>query len=209
MTSIETEQICLFDMDGTLFDYEGTMRADLTKLRGPNEPDPMTMNIWDEDAYPWLTARMHLIKMVPGWWRKLPKLKEGWEIYNIVKKIGFQTQILTKGPSSKPHVWSEKVRCIRKHFAKEEISSINITEDKKGQYGRVLVDDFGPYMDKWLKHRCRGLGIMPVNTNNKDYKHENVVKYDGSTDSLAEVFRALRAAYRRAPKQHWQEALEK
>ena len=206
---MQSEQICLFDMDGTLFDYEGQMRADLVKLRSPNEPDPMTINIWDEAAYPWLTARMHLIKMVPGWWRKLPKLKAGWEVYSIAKKIGFQTQILTKGPSSKPHVWSEKVRCIRKHFTKDEIKSINITEDKSGQYGRVLVDDFGPYMKAWLKGHCRGLGIMPVNSNNTDFVHEDVIKYDGSPDSLAEVFTALRAAYRRAPKQHWKEALEK
>ena len=210
--NIEHNKIALFDMDGTLFDYEGQLRQDLSKLAWPNEPNYLDLNVNVlelEHTESYLKARIDLIKSKPGWWRDLPKLNDGWRIFKMAKEIGFHCQILTKGPSSRPYVWQEKVECIRKHFAPGEVESINITEDKSIHYGRVLVDDFPNYMDSWMYHRCRGLGIMPANINNMDYQHPNVLRVN-MKDMYDDwgVYEALVAAFKRGPKEHWKNKLE-
>jgi len=205
-------RIALFDMDGTLFDYDGQMKFDLHKLRSPDEPNPMLMeDLW---AYtkqcPYLKERMELIKQVPGWWKGLPKLKLGWDIYHLANSMGFCCHILTKGPRSKSRAWAEKVECINEHFGEDmpiDIVSGESSEgsNKKHRYGRVLVDDFPDYMLGWLKHRKRGLGIMPEQPCNAGFKHPNVVKYDGTDITMVDC--ALRAAYGREPNQHWKDCL--
>lgn len=208
MTNIETNKIALFDMDGTLFNYEYQMRESLSWLKSPSEPNPYEINVWDEEKYPWLTERMELIKKVPGWWANLPILKIGWDVYHIAKKIGFDIHTLTKGPSSKPHAWAEKVECLRARFIEGDVT-IHITEDKSVHYGRVLVDDYPKYIEGWLKHRCRGLVIMPVNDNNKDFRHENVIPaIPYNEENLEEIRIALQAAFDRSPKEHWKDMLK-
>lgn len=215
------QPICNFDLDGTLFDFHGQLLRDLKAIQSPGEPD--IVDLFD-DHQPWLKARMNLIKGRPGWWRDLPKLELGWEVYRMADKIGFKMQILTKGPRSdgrNPEVythhavaWGEKVQCIDKHFGPNV--AINIVcqgkqgiygKDKQGVYGRVLVEDYPEYLDGWLEYRPRGLGIIIHNQSNANYKHPNVVRYDGSSDSIREVRSALQAAYDRSPKQHWRELI--
>lgn len=206
-----THKIALFDMDQTLFDYEGQLRRDLALLRSPGEIDPVTLeNLWNIDE-PWIKARMNLIKMYPGWWRNLPRLQIGWTVLEMCRQIGFKIQILTKGPDHKPHVWAEKVECVR---ACEELqnSIIHITGDDecghgKGQvYGTVLVDDYPKYITAWLKFRKRGLVIMPLNNYNREFYHPNVIAFDGC-DSCDTVKKALQAAYARKEKQYWRDLL--
>lgn len=192
-------KIALIDMDGTLFDYEGQLRKDLAALMSPEEKMPD--DLWDE-SLTWIKERMNLIKRVPGWWRNLPKFQLGWDVYEEIDEIGFCCQILTKGPLSKSRAWMEKVDCIQDHFGDDVIPNI-VGESKGGSYGRVLVDDYVPYVEDWLKYRSRGLVIMPAHDYNKDFRHENVIRYDGS--NLLEVSHALQAAYDRKPEQHWKE----
>jgi 5'-nucleotidase len=66
-------------------------------------------------------------------------------------------------------------------------------------YGTFLYDDYLPYMEAWLKHRPRGLGIMPVTRSNRDFRHPQVVKWDGT--NFDEVKRALTAAYARGSRE--------
>lgn len=47
-------------------------------------------------------------------------------------------------------------------------------------YGAILVDDWPEYVERWLKHRPRGLVVMPASSNNVGYNHPNVIRYDGS-----------------------------
>ena len=130
----------------------------------------------------------------------------GWDIYQVAVKIGFCCKILTKGPRSKSRAWAEKVDCIDKHFGPEMPIDI-VGEDKAGTYGRVLVDDYPPYLDKWLKHRKRGLAIMPAHNYNEDYTHPNVIRYNGSAESFSLVGLALQAAYDRGPDEDWKDRL--
>jgi hypothetical protein len=202
--------IALFDMDGALFDYEGQMKLDLFKIMNPgaDAPNPMyTENLWDlAKQYPYLEARMELIKSVPGWWFNLPKLQLGWDILKVAQITGFCCHILTKGPRSKSRAWAEKVDCITHHLGEDFPIDI-VGKDKDNRYGRVLVDDYPKYMLGWLEHRTRGLGIMPKQSVNEGFEHPNVIIYDGSEESMTKIRQHLRAAYNREPKQHWKDLL--
>lgn len=180
-----TEMVGLFDMDGTLFDYDGQLRRDLETLMSPNEEMPE--NIFDE-SIPWIKARMHLIKSQPGWWRDLPKFQLGWDVYEAAIELGFCIDILTKGPRSKPQAWAEKVECIMRHFPEEVVPNI-VGKTKKRYYGAFLCDDYPPYVEDWLKHRPRGLAIMPAHHYNEKFSHPNVIRYDGT--NLNQVREAL------------------
>jgi len=199
-------RVALFDMDGTLFDHNGSLKESLLKVT-PEEWHDYIGNCDDlhkfEDTGEWAKNLADLIRTSPGWWRNLPRWEPGWQIYEVVKTIGFCCKVLTKGPRSKPIAWMEKVQCIHDHFGDEMPIDI-VGKHKGGTYGRVLVDDFPDYLEKWLKHRPRGLAIMPAHSYNSHFTHENVIRY---TDNLEEVTAALQAAYDREEKQHWKELL--
>jgi len=202
-------KLALFDMDGTLFDYDGQMKKDLIALASYNE-FPSTTAIQDGDlwkltkVHPHLGARIELIRKQPGWWRDLPKFQLGWDVYQVAEDLGFCTKILTKGPRSKSVAWAEKVECIDRHFG-ESVPIDIVGKDKKGTYGRVLVDDYPEYVLGWLKYRKRGLAILPKQPVNEGFEHPNAIVYDGN--NLHKVIDALTAAYNRESKQHWKDLL--
>lgn len=204
---IRVKRIALFDMDGTLFDHNNTLKNDLLKLTG-NEEEIKLINeskdFHELESIPYMKARINLIRMIPGWWLNLPKWQPGWDIYQIAKEIGFCCKVLTKGPRSKPLAWMEKVQCIHKHFG-DELDIDIVGKAKDGTYGRILVDDYPDYITDWLEFRPRGLVIMPAHNYNEDFKHENVIRYDGA--NLNEVKKAMYAVWRRGNKQHWKECL--
>lgn len=205
------DKTALFDMDNTLFDYEGQIKRDLAKLAAPDDPE--ITELWDNTP-PHIEARIELIKSVPGWWLNLPKFEPGWVIYRMAKDAGFKCHILTKGPGSKPHAWAEKVSCIHKHFGRDVGIDIVMKNgdgkgsDKSDRYGRVLVDDYPPYVLSWLANRPRGLAIMPAHSYNSDVKHPNVIRYTGN-DDIPEILDALCAAFIRKSGEHWSKYLIK
>lgn len=147
--------IGLIDMDGTLYDYHEKLKADLRALMSPGEVEPE--DIFSERE-PWLKARINLIKSQVGWWRDLPKLRLGWLVFSIAQELGFDIQILTKGPYSKSRAWAEKVECVQRDMGEIPVNIVG--RDKNHYYGHFLCDDYEPYMRGWLKHRPRGLGIL-------------------------------------------------
>ena len=157
--SDKIENIALFDMDGTLADYNGSMIKDLEEIKFPDETD-YTPHDWHNSRLPnYMLRRIKLISSRPEWWRSLPRIELGFEILRIAQEIGFDINILTKGPSNDSNAWKEKLEWVREHLGAVKVT---ITEDKGLVYGKVLVDDYKPYMDRWLKWRPRGLGIMPI-----------------------------------------------
>lgn len=198
----------LVDMDGTLFDHDGALRRDMLAIASPQEKEFLktVTNFHDLEGQEHYSNRIELIRKQPGWWVNLEKLEIGFTILEMIQDIGFCTKILTKGPKpwKNPGAWSEKAMCIHKHFG--DTMNIDIVgRDKGGTYGRVLVDDYPKYLTDWLKHRQRGLAIMPAHPYNEGFTHPNVIRYDGM--NYDEVRKALQAAYDRASAQHWKDLL--
>jgi hypothetical protein len=201
-------------MDGTLCDHTGALMRDLAKLQSPHEP-PIKRH--DEDEPEWAKERKRLVRSQKDWWYNLERIELGFDIYKVAREIGFQINILTKGPWTCDGAWSEKVRWVRKHL--DDDVKITISEDKSIVYGRVLVDDYVPYVVGWLNFRPRGLVVMVAQEENefyveeaekycakikssqslhnfiKAYKEERIVRYDGS--DLEGLVAKLNWAYNR------------
>ena len=181
----EIEPIALFDMDGTLCDYEKGLSEALNSIKSPNEPN-FKGHIRD-GAPEYLKARADLIRASSSWWETLPKFQLGWDILSVAKSLEFDIMILTQGPRRNPESWSGKKKWIDKHLGPD--MDITITRDKGLVYGRVLVDDYPEYAERWLSWRDRGLVIMPANEENKKYENPRVIRYNGN--NLDQVKRAM------------------
>lgn len=185
------DNIALFDLDGTLCDYDGAIRRDLEGIRGPSDPDYTS---FDENMPPYIKERIKLIRNQQGWWEKLDELKLGFDVLSLARELEFIIHILTKGPRSATNAWSEKTTWSLRHVPGAGITQ---TEDKGLVYGKLLVDDFPGYINQWLMWRPRGLVIMPGHDYNKGFEHLQVVRYDGS--NLEQVKEAMTKAKLRKP----------
>jgi hypothetical protein len=114
----------------------------------------------------------------------LERFKLGFDIYNLAVEMGFNAEVLSKGPSNAENAWTEKVKWVKRELGTDV--GINLVTTKQGKYGCVLVDDYPGYLEPWLENRPRGVGIMPAHSYNKNFKHERVVRYDGSNISEVE-----------------------
>jgi FMN phosphatase YigB (HAD superfamily) len=189
---MQAENVALFDMDGTLCDYDGQLSKDMKKLMAPGEPE-FAGDIRDAPGY--LKERADIIRASQKWWESLPRLELGWNILKAAQDNGYKVMILTQGPKSNPASWAGKKLWIDKNLGPDV--DVTITRDKGLVYGKVLVDDFPKYIERWLTWRKNGLVIMPAHESNKDYKHKQVIRYDGT--NLNEVRSAMAARLATAP----------
>ena len=181
------ENIALFDMDGTLCDFDAAMLRDLCKISDPKKVGDI--NPWDRSK-PHIAQRRYMIMKQPGWWLNLEEFALGLDIYNICRSFGFEIHVLTKGPHNSPNAWTEKVKWCKYNLHSDV--KVTITEDKGLVFGKLLVDDYPDYITRWLKWRPRGLVIMPAHRYNEDFSHPNVIRYDGLVDSKRLVKLAIR-----------------
>lgn len=197
-----SDRIALFDMDGTIADYEGKLIKDLARLG----PEPLPNDLHGHVPY-WVRNRMNLIKSREGWWRSIPRINSGLSLISLCTEIGFKVHVLTQGPLKTHNAWGEKLAWCEDHVKlRAPDYGISITRKGKGlHYGRVFVDDWPPFMLEWLRHRPRGLGLMPETNSNKDFTHSQVIKYDPKDDfnrqSYPELWKRLNEAYNRGREQ--------
>lgn len=180
--------VALIDLDNTLADYDAAMRAALQLLQSPTDP-PLPAHL--HDGTPYLDARMTLVKQRPGFWSGLKPIHLGFDVLDIIREHGFRLSILTRGPKTKPLAWAEKVQWAAEHVPDAKVT---VTTDEKSQcYGRLLFDDFPPYIEPWLKHRPRGLVLMLDQPWNRDFAHERVMRItpDFETDRLHAALREV------------------
>jgi len=198
------ENIALFDLDGSLVNYDLRMLYDLQNLMSKADQEKLlTENKTLEHLYyferpEWLKRRIKVISNQTGWWENLERLWIGIDIVELAVRIGFDIHILTKGPKSKPTVWKEKVMWCNKNIPWDH--KITITQEKGLVYGKVLFDDYPGYIKEWLKWRPRGLVIMPKRPGpaQEKFKHPNVIKYDGyNPESREKVQQALFKVFKR------------
>jgi phosphoglycolate phosphatase-like HAD superfamily hydrolase len=186
--------IGLFDLDGSLADYAGQLKQDLSKVLNKTDLDKLNeLGVWAVDEFEPFKSLIRLIRHQPNWWKNLPLIGNGLGIFDLAAKIGFKNHILTKGPKHYPQAWKEKVEWCQHLFGKD--IDIHITSDKGLVYGKFLYDDYPEYMERWVKRRPRGLGIMPVNDFNKNFNHPRVIKWDGT--NYDEVKIALEKCFER------------
>lgn len=187
--------IALVDMDGTIADYDAAQTRDLTRLRSPEETDPVVIHGKGEwpDHY---RARVDMIRNQSGWWRNLGKLEDGFRVVEMMRRLGYEIHVLTKGPKASPNAWTEKVEWCKEHMPGDLVT---ISSDKSMVYGRVLMDDWPSYVGPWLAQRPRGLVILPDRPWNQGYSHVRAIRYTGDNDD--EVFAALKVAFKRADRQ--------
>ena len=183
-----SENVALFDMDGTLCDYDRGLLGELERLRSPEEPvyKPRTTDPVPE----YIINRIDLIRSKEEWWENLPRFQLGWDILEIAQKLEYRIMILTQGPKKNPLSWSGKKKWIDRNLGQEV--DITITRDKGLVYGKVLVDDFPGYIERWLEWRRRGLVIMPANESNRDFNHRQVIRYDRT--NLEEIAKSMEIA---------------
>jgi 5'-nucleotidase len=176
----QIEKIALFDLDGTLCDYDKTIEEAYNRLM--KSPDDLPYRHFKQNEEPpCFKERIRKIRNEDGWWEKLPKLKLGFDILKVAKEYDFKIHILTKGPYSSDNAWTEKVRWVKKNIKTDyPDAKLTITEDKGLVYGTVLVDDWIEYIERWFTWRPRGLVIMPAHPWNEGYSHPNVIRYDGT-----------------------------
>lgn len=190
----------LFDMDDVLVDYMGGLNRDLLSLDPKNVPINFDTPMNQE-----LKIQLNLIKSQLGWWENLPPIKSGIDLMKLCKNIGFKIVISTQGPYLPEHRkgWAEKFNWCDQYVSPiDKDYSLIITRNGKGLvYGRVFVDDYPKFMDKWLINRPRGLGLMPQREWNTDFKHNQVIKYNPDANILEnrEVIQSLERAYSRQP----------
>ena len=178
----DPENIALFDMDGTLCDYNEGLYSELEKIRSPTwEPIYRSFH-GGEDIPQYMLTRKDLITSHETWWANLPRFQLGWDVLDIAKELGYRPMILTQAPKNNPSALAGKLRWLRSNL--EDID-FTMTLDKGLVYGRVLVDDYPEYIKRWLTWRKNGLVIMPANDRNLSFSHNQVVRYDGS--NLEEV----------------------
>ena len=190
------KKIALFDMDSSLADYESALIRDLNLIAAPNEPT--ITNLWEAEKAPHMKYRMRMIKNQPNWWLNLDLIPMGVEVFSISRAYGFDCQILTKGPNFLGAAWKEKFEWAKKHLGDVVVTITGgcpdegrIDQYKSNVYGHFFYDDYTYYMEGWLNARKRGIGIMPVTNQNKDFKHPRVLKYDGNVKQLKQVLERI------------------
>jgi 5'-nucleotidase len=187
---MEVKPIALFDLDGTLADYDEALQRDLKLLAGPNDPviDEVKRDDWPE----WLDNRRKVITSQPGWFKRLNRYAPGFILWMIAEDLGFSNHILTKGPGKNRAAWTEKAEWCDIHVPGRPI---HVVTEKSLTYGRVLVDDWPAFFLGWLKWRPRGLVVAPAHPWNAGVEHPNVIRFDGS--NLDAVQKRLEHAYNR------------
>jgi len=188
------DDIALVDLDGSVAGHDEQLYVDLEKLRSPNEPKTFSWKKGEEPDY--IFARMNLIRASREWWENLPVIDRGMQLVDLLRKLEFRIIILTQGPRVNPAAWEGKVRWVNKNMP--FCNDITITRDKGIVYGKVLVDDFPKYIEKWVEHRPRGLVIMPAYDYNEDFTHSNLIRYNG-IEQLGEIEAALHKVKDRKP----------
>lgn len=187
----EEKPVALVDLDGTLCDFQGALDRGVQEVFGGEEIDGKPIPPSLKERVEWL------IRCQSGWYRNLNPLPLGLAIYRMLREIGFQIVICSKGSKYSKNSWTEKMEWVAEHLDGDVL--VNLTLDKSLVYGRVFVDDYPTHFLPWLDRRPRGIVIVPDQPWNRDIHAQ-----DGSrihrvctADDLPKIRPILEKAYSR------------
>lgn len=173
---MEQEKIALIDMDGSIADYNAAMLYYLMQMASPMEPE-IPENFHTAPDY--IEARCNVIKRQPGFWENLAVIPLGFGVVNKLKELSYTLIVLTKGPTKTTTAWTEKRNWCHKYLPDIPVT---VTESKNLVYGKVLFDDYPPYIEGWLEHRPRGKVLMLNQPWNAKFEHPAVMRISSQQD---------------------------
>jgi 5'(3')-deoxyribonucleotidase len=109
-------RVALVDLDGTVADWDSKMETELRLLESPIESVKWHVDFSDDESY--LDYRRKLVKTQPGFYRNLEPIKLGFDIVELLRKIGFELVVLTKASEKYPETWGEKVEWAQRYLPK-------------------------------------------------------------------------------------------
>lgn len=164
-------RIALFDMDGTLSDYDHAM----LKHQRAISPDPANVEVIRDTAPSHELKLREYIWKQPGFWEEQKILSSGNQVFNLMLSLGFIPKIVTKAPYLNDNAWVEKVRWARKYYHNVDI--LILSGSRRNVYGKVLVDDNLDNVDEWLDAWEDGKALIPTRTPTYNYKHPRAMHY--------------------------------
>lgn len=175
----------LFDMDETLCDTWGKTLKDLTDYF----PQKILKELHPyEDSMPQeIKERIKEIQNRKDWWRTLPVLEKGIQLWQYLRTLGFETALATKGPYLKPQAWGEKFQW-QKELLPEADEMIITSKNKERIRGEILVDDWPSYVLGFLEKNKNSIAIIPEREYNLKFKHPRTVHYTGNNFEQLEEF---------------------
>jgi 5'(3')-deoxyribonucleotidase len=183
----QSANVANIDLDNSVANFKKKIIHDLNMMRGPTEEEFTVKHL--DDPPPWLDFRLKLIKRQPGFWRNLEVIELGMKVVGLIREAGFSLNVLTNGPRRNHPAWTEKVEWSTNVLPD---ANVTVTMEKGLVYGKVLFDDWPPYILSWLAHRPRGVVLMLDHEWNQGFEHPQVVRIQGEED-FPEVRRRLAA----------------
>lgn len=193
----KSEPVALVDMDGTIANFSKGLGDAMKTLETPEENGKWDYEDYDQDTEPdFMKARRRLVKHVPGFWRNLPRIERGFKILDILTELDFDIIIFTKAPTHQPSAFMEKAEWCEENLVGYKYK-LSMVQDKGLHYGKLLVDDWPKYVSRWLQFRPRGHVIMPSCKYNRDFNHDQVIRYEGNSAAEIQMIAARIAQIRR------------
>lgn len=122
-----SQLVALFDIDDTLCDTTGQTNLDLRKVF--NDGREIITDYTSERCQAYMRREIRRIRSQPGWWTNLPRLNDGFQLYNLMQSEGVEIEILTKMPETYPLALWEKLQWRKKNTPRA--NNINLTLNKK------------------------------------------------------------------------------
>jgi 5'(3')-deoxyribonucleotidase len=175
----------LFDMDETLCDTWGQTIKDLSPYF--SKEILVGINLYDESLPLEIRNKIKEIRNRAGWWRTLPTIESGMQLWQYMRGLGFETALASKGPYLQPHAWGEKFQW-QKEILPEADEILISSKNKNRVDGDVLVDDWPKYVLGFLENHKKSVAIIPERPYNLDFQHPRAIHYDGKNFKQIEQF---------------------
>lgn len=143
----------LVDMDGVIADWHGGILRELD--RGGHDASLVDASRWDLGLTEATRELVQEIQAAPYFYRDLDPIAGAAEELNLLLDIGHDVRICTTPDALNPTCASDKIAWVREHLGERWIKRIDLTHDKTGRRGDVLIDDkpeiTGGYSPEWRR----------------------------------------------------------